>query len=119
MKKAELRKEINKLRSDRDRISYVLQQEHASTEISRQILSHAIQMIADRDDAVAALNDIIDTLVNRSCVNVNENGESEWHEEHAYLACTVMDSLENLLHAVGHHVRLHRVSTDAEDTQPA
>lgn len=115
MKKAELRKEINKLRSDRDRISYVLQQEHASTEISRQILSHAIQMIADRDDDVAALNDIIDTLVNRSCVNVNENGESEWHEEHAYLSYQVMHSLEDLLHTVGHHARLHHPRTDEEE----
>ena len=117
MKKSELRKEIKKLRSENERISYALQQEQASAEVAGQLLSHAVMLIADHEEDAETLNDVIDSLAAVS--NDNAEEAASWHDEHHYLSYQVMHSLEDLLHTVSHHARLHHsrqvLCTDEEE----
>ncbi len=113
MKKSELRKEIKKLRSANERISYALQQEQASADVAGHLLSHAVTLIADHEENAETLNDVIDSLASSSYHNAEE--AESWHDEHHYLAYQVMHSLEDLLHTVGHHTRMHHPHTDEEE----
>lgn len=113
MKKSALRKEIKRLRTENERISYAFRQEQASADVAGQLLSHAVMMIADHEEDAETLNDVIDSLAGVS--NDNAEEAESWHDEHHYLSYQVMHILEDLLHTVGHHARMHHPRTDAEE----